>query len=80
MTIKTLPDLLDKMWQEYITINPLAKKVSDLLASQGEVVHNDHIALRTFNHPRVNVDVIAQPFLESGYVFKGDYHFVEKKL
>ena len=80
MTIKTLPDLLEKMWQDYITINPLAKKVSDLLTSQGEVVHNDHIALRTFNHPRVNVDVIAKPFLESGYVFKGDYHFEEKKL
>jgi len=80
MTIKTLPDLLDKMWQDYIAINPLAKKVSDLLTSEGEVVHNDHIALRTFNHPRVNVDVIAKPFLASGYVFKGDYQFVEKKL
>lgn len=80
MTIKTLPALLDKMWQDYITINPLAKKVSDLLTNEGEAVHNDHIALRTFNHPRVSVDVIAKPFLESGYIFKGDYQFVEKKL
>lgn len=80
MTVKTLPELLDKMWQDYIAINPLAKKVSDVLTAQGEKVENDHIALRTFNHPRVNVDVLAKPFLDSGYVFKGDYHFVEKKL
>src|SRR5690606_2422973 len=39
-----------------------------------------HIALRTFNHPRVSVDVIAQPFLASGYECRGDYHFTEKKL
>ncbi|MCM2351180.1 MAG: DUF1338 domain-containing protein [Bacteriovoracaceae bacterium] len=80
MTVKTLPELLDKMWQDYIAINPLAKKVSDVLTAQGEKVENDHIALRTFNHPRVNVDVLAKPFLDSGYIFKGDYHFVEKKL
>lgn len=80
MSVKTLPALLDKMWQDYITINPLAKKISDLLTNQGEEVANDHIALRTFNHPRVNVDVVAKPFLESGYVYKGDYHFPEKKL
>lgn len=80
MTVKTLPELLDKMWQDYIAINPLAKKVSDVLTAHGEKVENDHIALRTFNHPRVNVDVLAKPFLDSGYVFKGDYHFVEKKL
>ncbi len=80
MSVKTLPALLDKMWQDYITINPLAKKISDLLTNQGEEVANDHIALRTFNHPRVNVDVVAKPFLESGYNYKGDYHFPEKKL
>lgn len=80
MSVKTLPALLDKMWQDYITINPLAKKISDLLTNQGEKVANDHIALRTFNHPRVNVDVVSRPFLESGYSYKGDYHFPEKKL
>ena len=80
MTVKTLPGLLDKMWQDYVAINPLAQKVYDLLKSEGEEVTNDHIALRTFNHPRVSIDVLSQPFLSSGYVFKGDYHFTEKKL
>lgn len=80
MAIKTLQSLLDKMWQDYIAINPLAKKISDLLLAQGESIQNDHIALRTFNHPRVGVDVLARPFIESGYKFCGDYQFPEKKL
>ena len=80
MTIKTLPALLDKMWQDYITINPMAKKIADLFESKGETIQNDHIALRSFNHPRVNVDVMARPFLEAGYKYAGDYHFPEKKL
>ncbi|WP_408099011.1 DUF1338 domain-containing protein [Peredibacter sp. HCB2-198] len=80
MTVKTLPALLDKMWHDYIAINPLAKKISDLLIGEGEKILNDHIALRTFNHPRVGVDVMARPFIEAGYKYSGDYHFPEKKL
>lgn len=80
MTVKTLPALLDKMWQDYIAINPLAKKISDLLIGEGEKILNDHIALRTFNHPRVGVDMMAKPFIEAGYKYSGDYHFPEKKL
>jgi hypothetical protein len=80
MTVKTLPSLLDKMWKDYVEINPLAQKIYDVFTQEGEKVLNDHIALRTFNLPRVNVDVLAKPFLESGYTYKGDYHFTEKKL
>lgn len=80
MSAKTLPALLEKMWKDYVEINPLAQKVYDLFTAQGERVLNDHIALRTFRHPRVGIDVLAKPFLDSGYVFKGDYQFVDKKL
>lgn len=80
MSIKTLPRLLDKMWADYIEINPLAKKIRDVLTQEGETIQNDHIALRTFNHPRVTIDVLAKPFLDSGYKYMGDYQFVEKKL
>ncbi len=80
MTVKTLPALLDKMWKDYIEINPLAQKISDLFVQEGETIQNDHIALRTFNHPRVSVDVMARPFIQAGYTYGGDYHFPEKKL
>ncbi len=80
MTVKTLPSLLDKMWKDYVEINPLAAKISELFIQEGEKIQNDHIALRTFNHPRVSIDVMARPFIEAGYVYGGDYHFPEKKL
>jgi hypothetical protein len=79
-SVKTLPALLDKMWVDYVGINPLAQKIADLFKSQGEKIQNDHIALRTFSHPRVTIDVIAKPFLDSGYKYIGDYHFTDKKL
>jgi hypothetical protein len=75
-----LQTILDKMWQEYIGMNPQAKKIYDFFTEEGENVVNDHIALRTFNLPRVNVDKIAKPFLNNGYKEAGDYHFKEKKL
>lgn len=80
MTITTLSDLLDKMWKDYTAMNPQAQKIHDLFVEKGETIQNDHIALRTFNHPKVNIDVLAEPFVKSGYVEKGQYEFPEKKL
>jgi hypothetical protein len=75
-----LQGLLDKMWQDYVSINPLAQSIYDLLSQGEDGIANDHIALRTFNHPRLGVDKIAKPFLDAGYKYSGDYHFPEKKL
>lgn len=72
--------IFQKLWENYTDQNPSVQKVYDLFVSQGEEVVNDHIAFRTFNDPRINVDVLAKPFLKAGYVFKGDYQFEEKKL
>lgn len=72
--------IFDKLWADYTTQNPAAKKVYDLLESEGEEVLNDHIAFRTFNDPRVNIEVMAQLFIEAGYEYKGSYNFEEKKL
>lgn len=75
-----LQDLLNKMWVDYCQINPAAKKIYDLLVKDGETVVNDHIALRTFNHPRLGLQSLAQHFEKFGYLAKNDYHFTEKKL
>jgi hypothetical protein len=73
-------DLLDNMWQDYIQLNPLAQQIADLFTAEGEQIVNDHIALRTFAHPKLGIDVIARIFLDSGYTEKGEYHFAMKKL
>ena len=72
--------IFDQLWSDYINQNPEAKRVYDLLISEGETVVNDHIALRTFDDPRISIDVLAKPFIEAGYEYKGDYVFEEKKL
>lgn len=72
--------LFAKLWEIYTTQNPSVQKVYNLFVNEGETVENDHIAFRTYDDPRVNVDVLAKPFLEAGYEEKGDYVFEAKKL
>lgn len=74
-----LDSLFANLWQDYINITPSAHKIHDLLGMHGEIV-NDHIALRTFNLEKVNLDKISAHFTELGYVEKGQYQFEEKKL
>lgn len=76
----SLDTLLEKMWVDYCQLNPAAKRIHDLFVGRGDEVINDHIALRTFNHPRLGIESLAQHFKKYGYVEKGDYTFVEKKL
>jgi len=72
--------IFNRLWEIYSTQNPSAQKVYDLFKSHGEEVLNDHIAFRTFNHPKVNIDVISKVFLENGYKYIQSYNFEEKKL
>jgi len=72
--------LFGKLWEEYALSNPHAQAIHDLLTARGETIHNDHIAFRTFDDPRVNVNVLSQAFLNHGYRLAGEYEFEEKKL
>lgn len=75
-------ELLEKLWKDYAAMNKQAGVIHKALEARGEKVINDHVAFRTFNHPKVNIDVMAAPFLQCGYQFKGGegYQFPEKKL
>lgn len=73
--------LFEQLWNNYLSVTPLAKKVHNLLGStQSDDVNNDHIALRTFNIEKVNLDKLAAHFIELGYKECGEYHFEDKKL
>jgi len=72
--------LFGKLWEQYTNQNPSALKIFESFSQLGEKVLNDHIAFRTFNDPRMDISVIEKPFLEVGYVEKGQYIFEEKKL
>lgn len=75
-----MSSLFDELWKTYVHINPKVADIRNLLINEGEEVINDHIALRTFNDPRVCVDVLAKAFLSNGYQEKKEYHFSDKKL
>ncbi len=75
-----LDNIFRKLWETYTSQNPAVQQVHDLFTSEGEKVVNDHIAFRTFDNPRIGIDVLAKPFLANGYVEKGQYQFEEKKL
>jgi len=72
--------LFDILWKDYTDRNPHALKIYQLFQKQQENIINDHIALRTFNDPRVNVERLASIFKQHGYVEKGEYQFPVKKL
>ena len=74
-------ELFDDMWALYARINPSVVRVKEIIEQrEGGSIKNDHIALRTFNHPRVNRHVLAQSFLDSGYKAIEDLAFEKKKL
>jgi hypothetical protein len=75
-----LKDLFQRLWNDFTEINPQAESIHRLLESRGEVIVNDHVAFRTLSDPRINIDVIARPFLEAGYTRCGEYAFDQKKL
>ncbi|MEQ1723258.1 MAG: DUF1338 domain-containing protein, partial [Pseudobdellovibrio sp.] len=75
-----LHNFMNTMWNDYIQINPQAQKIHTLLTHAGEVLTNDHIALRTFNHPKLGIQSLAQHFIKFGYKECGEYYFTEKKL
>lgn len=80
MNYPSIESLFDALWADYGRLNPSAVKVRAILTGQGETVLNDHVALRTFNVPQLNLERMAKVFLKNGYSAVGEYVFVEKKL
>lgn len=76
----SLDELLKKLWDDYAAINKQADGIFKLLTKRGEKVVNDHIAFRTFNIPKIGINVLAKPFLGFGYKPKDQYEFPDKKL
>ncbi|MBY0379759.1 MAG: DUF1338 domain-containing protein [Burkholderiales bacterium] len=75
-----LSNLFNNLWQQYTKENSQALEIYNLFTKCGENIINDHIALRTFNDPRVNVDKLGKFFEKLGYQSCGEYEFSEKNL
>ena len=76
-----LNQLFANLWQQYTTESPEALKIYNLFQQYGEnKITNDHVAFRTFDDPRVNVDCLGKFFEALGYEACGEYEFPVKKL
>lgn len=71
--------LFANIWQDYLSVTPSAEKVHALLGNGNDVI-NDHVAYRTFNIEKVNLEKLAAHLINLGYEEKGEYHFEAKKL
>ena len=74
-------DFLLKMWNDYCQLNPHINQVLNLIkAKEPNEIINDHIALRTFNHKKINRHILSEYFLKNGYKAVEDLVFTEKKI
>jgi hypothetical protein len=72
--------LINKLWNQYTLDNPHVSQIHELFTCNNDRVLNDHIAFRTINDQRVDIDKLATPFLKDGYRKNGEYYFKAKKL
>lgn len=76
----TTTELLDALWRDYTASTPQAERIHQLLLDRGEIVHNDHVALRTYDAPGIGIDALARPFEACGWEARERYRFDEKHL
>lgn len=72
--------LFRSLWDSYCEHAPHARKIHRLLEERDEAPANDHIALRTFALPGMQIEDLAKAFVADGYAAAGDYVFPAKKL
>lgn len=73
-------DLLDALWRDYTAMTPQAARIHALFAARGETIVNDHVALRTYARPGIDLDAVARPFLRRGWTARDAYRFPDKHL
>lgn len=72
--------IFEKLWKEYSETNPSANHIHAMLEEHGEKIINDHVAFRTYDIPGIDIKALSGPFIEAGYVEKGEYFFERKRL
>ena len=80
MKSSSLDALFDRLWADYTAITPQAERIHDLLTARGESVVNDHVALRTWDLPGLEIEAVDRAFVAAGYQPAQSYEFPDKKL
>jgi hypothetical protein len=65
--VVTAAELLAALWRNFAAASPHAEALRYALAERGEILSNDHVALRTFALPGVDAEALARPFEALGW-------------
>lgn len=77
---KKLDQLFAQLWQTYAALNPQVEQIRQHFIARGDHPINDHIALRTLDHPACGLAQLVDLWQPFGYAVAGHYQFVDKKL
>ena len=72
----TTVELLELLWRDYVAVAPQAEEIHAILTGRGEILCNDHVALRTFAVPGIGGDALARPFAALGWRPGERYEFL----
>lgn len=72
--------LVDDLWRDFTATTPHAARIRELLAARGELVHHDHVALRTIAAPGLGLDAIGARLEAAGFRPRERYAFAPAHL
>jgi len=71
--VVTSIELLEILWRGFVAAAPQAQSIRELLIARGEILSNDHVALRTFAVPGIEIEAIARSFEAVGWLPRERY-------
>lgn len=75
-----IAELMTALWRDYTSLTPQALRIHALFEARGERIVNDHVALRTYAAPGIDLAALARPFERLGWVARDRYRFDDKHL
>ena len=70
-----------ELWRTYQMVAPQANQIHNLFETEGEHLVNDHVAFRSFNHPRIDMNVFEENlFKHYNYKAVDTYDIRDKHL
>lgn len=75
-----LDELFAALWAGHAATTPAAARLDQLLRARGEPVRSDHVALVTFDLPRVEIESVDRAFVAHGYEAAESYELPDRGL
>jgi hypothetical protein len=76
----TTSELLTALWRDYTEQAPQAERIHRLLREHGEVIHDDHVALRTLDLAGLGLEAMARTFEDHGWRGRAFYRLGSQHL